>query len=187
MRTLAPLLAAAACASPGGSAGAPAKPCHVTGPSQTSSTASYTMSVATGAPERMYSPSQVAAEHPTDGEVMLRGSMTGDGATHDMGSMGEVGASTGGAGSAAGASLQHVEVHICSRATGQVIDDALPTMIVVDRTTGQTDYLPVAVMQGVTAGASDLHYGNNVAIPAGHQLTLTVTLGGEDARFPLSR
>ena len=116
---------------------------------------------------------------------MLRGSMSGDaGATHDMGSMGDAGSAAGGSGSTA---LLHVEVHICARATGQVVSDANPTLVVLDRTTGQTDYLAVAVMQGVTAGPADLHYGNNLAMAPGHDLTLTVTLAGEDAHFRLRR
>lgn len=173
----------------GSAAAKSASPCHVSGSSATASTPTYTMSLATGAPERMYSPSEAAAQHPTDGEVMLRGAMTGsDGAMHAMGSMGDMGASGVGpsAGPAAG-SLRHVEVHICARASGQVVSDALPTLTVIDMTTGQTNYLQVAVMQGVTAGPADLHYGNNVEIPPGHSVTLIVTLSGEDAHFKLGR
>lgn len=171
----------------GGGAGPAASsvpgPCQVSGSSQTVSTQTYTMSVATGPPERMYSPSEAAAQHPTDGEIMLRGAMSGSaGAMPDMGSMGDMG---GASGSVADGSWRHVEVHICSRATGRVVADALPSLAILDRTTGQTDVVPVAVMEGVRSGNADVHYGNNVDLAPGHELILTVTLTGEEAHFRL--
>jgi hypothetical protein len=38
-------------------------------------------------------------------------------------------------------------------------------------------------MEGVTEGAADLHYGNNVSLAAGHKITGTVMLNGQRAVF----
>jgi hypothetical protein len=43
--------------------------------------------------------------------------------------------------------------------------------------------VPVAVMQGVGEGASDLHYGNNVNLKTGQKVTVVVTLKGRKAVF----
>lgn len=194
MKRCGPVLVALLCAVACGSAraGTPAaaeegrvpEPCRMAA-STVAWTPTYVMAVVTGPPERMYSPGEVASKHPTDGEIMLRGTMAGgDGASHDMGSMGDMGDSgTGASGDPSRSSLRHLEVHICARATGRVVSDAMPTLTVVDRTAEQTLYLPVAVMQGVASGPNDLHYGNNVDLPPGHDMNLTVTLSGENARF----
>lgn len=177
-----------ACGS-GGPAGVshPEVPCHVAGPSTTASTRTYTMSVVIGAPERMYTPGDAALQHPTEGEVMLRGVMSAAGdSMPGMGSMGDMGGSAAPSGGPGNGPVRHIEVHICSRATGEVISDAQPMLAIIDLTTGSTDDLPVAVMQGVSAGPDDLHYGNNVAFPLGHDLRLRVTLGGEDSQFRLA-
>jgi hypothetical protein len=43
--------------------------------------------------------------------------------------------------------------------------------------------VPVATMEGVGEGASDIHYGNNVTLTPGHRVTVTVVLKGERAVF----
>lgn len=48
---------------------------------------------------------------------------------------------------------------------------------------GIKTHVPVAMMRGVDAGIDDVHYGNNVTMPAGKRLTLRVTLRGETAMF----
>lgn len=156
--------------------------CNVSGTSTTVVTHSYTMSLVVGAPEAMYSPAEAAAKHPTAGEVMLRGTMSSSGGGVDVGGM-----DMGGGGSLAPStgSVRHLEVHICSRATGKVVGDAEPSLVLLDPATGRTESLAVAVMQGVTAGPEDVHYGNNVDLAPGHQVTLTVTLAGEEATFAL--
>jgi hypothetical protein len=96
---------------------------------------------------------------------MLRGSMTMGGMTM-------------------GGSQRHLEVQICSRPTSAVITNANPTITVMDMSAhGMAMKVPVAVMQGVGKGTADLHYGNNVAMPAGHRFTVTVTVKGERAVF----
>ena len=126
-------LTSAACGGPSGAASpAAARPCHVAEAIATVTTATYTMSLATGPPERMYSPSEVAATHPTDGEVMLGGTMTGGDGGHDMAAMGDPGGAGASAGAGGGGALRHVEIHICSRTTGRVIADALPTLVARD-------------------------------------------------------
>jgi hypothetical protein len=42
---------------------------------------------------------------------------------------------------------------------------------------------PVAEMKGVNAGASDVHYGNNVSFIPDHTYKITVVLNGERAVF----
>ena len=41
--------------------------------------------------------------------------------------------------------------------------------------------VPVALMEGVTEGAADLHYGNNINLIGGHVYKVTVTLNGQRA------
>jgi len=87
-----------------------------------------------------------------------------------------------------GADVRHLEVHICSRATGKVVQNAQPVITVVDDTSnGMTDHVAVAEMEGIGAGVSDLHYGNNITMPAMHRYTVTVTLNGEQAEFNFTR
>jgi hypothetical protein len=42
-------------------------------------------------------------------------------------------------------------------------------------------------MQGIGAGPSDLHYGNNVSAPVGHMFVVTVTVHGEQAMLRFTR
>jgi hypothetical protein len=44
-------------------------------------------------------------------------------------------------------------------------------------------HLPVAIMQGVTSGLSDYHYGNELALKPSGRVTVTVTVKGERAVF----
>jgi len=64
------------------------------------------------------------------------------------------------------------------------VKGAHPRIVVTD-TTGKrvTMAVPVAVMEGVGEGASDLHYGNNVTLAAGHKLVVKVLLNGQQAVF----
>jgi len=87
-----------------------------------------------------------------------------------------------------GTDVRHLEVHICSRATGKVVQNAQPAISVVDNTSnGMSDHVPVAEMEGIGAGVADLHYGNDVTMPAMHRYTVTVTLNGEKAVFNFTR
>jgi hypothetical protein len=87
-----------------------------------------------------------------------------------------------------GAEVRHLEVHICLRVTGKVVQNAQPTITVVDDTVGgMTDHVSVAEMEGIGAGVADLHYGNNITMPAMHRYTVTVSLNGEKAVVNLTR
>ena len=46
-----------------------------------------------------------------------------------------------------------------------------------------TEKLHVMAMYGVEEGRSDLHYGNNVSLTAGHTYKVVVTVKGEKASF----
>jgi hypothetical protein len=57
-----------------------------------------------------------------------------------------------------------------------------PIITVGDKATGQTQPVPLVVMQGIVEGQGDYHYGNNVDLPKG-QYTVTVVIGSETANF----
>ncbi len=147
--------------------------CTPSGPiTQTVDTSSYKMVLDIGSRERMYTQAQAKAQHPNDGEVMLRGQMT------DMGGMANM---------ANSASVRHLEVHICSRSSGQVETNLAPAITLVDNSaSNMTDHVPSAVMQGTTSGQADLHYGNNVTMPPGRRFTVTVAASGQTATFHVS-
>jgi len=197
-----------------------------TGLTKTVSTASYTMVLDANASEAMYTPAQVAAQHPKTGEVMLSGQMNTMGssgtsnatpttmmatATTMMGTattmahapmtttpmghssmatttaMGKT-SNTRMATGMGGTDVRHLEVHICSRSTGKVVQNAQPTITVVDHTTyAMADHVSVAAMEGIGAGVADLHYGNNITMPAMHRYAVTVILNGEKAIFDFTR
>jgi hypothetical protein len=141
-------------------------------------TASYHMALALGPVEQMSTETQATAGHAMQGEVMLRGQMM----TLPGMSMG----SPAGGGMSAPVEDRHLEVHICSKTTGRVVQDAQPLITVIDNSTGGTSQqVPVAVMEGVGQGIGDLHYGNNVVMQPGHTFTVLVVVGSERARFTL--
>lgn len=139
--------------------------CSTTGAAAQADSASYHYVLDVGPTQQMYSQAQVAASHPKSGEVMVSGAMT----------------------MASGANAQHLEVHICSRSTGEVVVGAPPSITLTDTTAGTTTAVQVATMQGVTAGQADLHYGNNVEAPAGHSFVVTVNFRGQKATLRFSR
>ncbi|HUK44607.1 MAG TPA: hypothetical protein VLV28_04895 [Gaiellaceae bacterium] len=129
-------------------------------------TRSYVFAQSIGPTETMYTPAQVASRHPKSGEVMLSGQMTGGMAAMTTSPSGQ----------------RHLEVHICS--TGGSVVVAHPSIVISDpmsKTLLMT--VPVATMEGIGEGASDYHYGNNVELTAGHHVTVTVTLRGQQAVF----
>lgn len=128
-------------------------------------THAYRFTLLIGEVENMYMPRQVRANHLRHGEVMLRGTM---------------GTSTA---LLTGGTLRHLEVQICARPTRVVITHANPKIVVDDATSGRVVTLPVSVMEGIGEGAADLHYGNNVAMAAGHHYVVMVTWKGERASF----
>jgi hypothetical protein len=145
--------------------------CRATNPAdQTARTASYVFLLHVGGEEKMVmlSPSEARAKHITSGELMIGGSMS-----PGMSPSGMSGHTT----------MRHLEVHICHRASGTVVTGAMPAITVIPAAGGPPRLLPVAVMQGVTAGAGDLHYGNNVALRANAIYTVTVRLGADRVAF----
>ena len=99
---------------------------------------------------------------------MLSGQMTGGMAGHDDG---------------------HTRACATSRCTsaparGTVVTNAHPKIVVSDPASKtMTMAVPVATMEGVDEGSSDIHYGNNVTLTAGHKVTVTVSLNGQTAVF----
>jgi hypothetical protein len=132
-------------------------------------TKSYALTLVVGPLETMYTPAQVKSMHPKTGEVMVGGSMGG--------------------GMSMGKGTRHVEVHIHSRATGGIVKNVTPTMMIRDKTAmagmNMAVKVPVIAMQGVGQGVSDLHYGNNVPLKAGHTYVITVTVNREPAMFTI--
>jgi hypothetical protein len=139
--------------------------CRATPGSQTTTTATYAELLHVGPQENMAMPAEVKAEHLTKGEEMLGGSMA------------EL-TPTG-----AGISVtRHLEVHICFRASGKVVVGQSPS-ITLASAGGAARQVPVMEMQGITAGAADYHYGNNVPLHPGETYAVTVALKGNVARF----
>jgi hypothetical protein len=130
-------------------------------------TPTYRMAVHVGMPEMMYTPAQVRKLHPKSGEVMLRGNMM--------------------MGMKMGGSTRHLEVHICLRENRAVITNAHPKITLMGQNAHAMPMrVPVAVMEGIGAGAADIHYGNDVPMPGGHRFTVTVTLKGQEAEFDVT-
>jgi len=168
-------------------------------------TAKYRMVIDAGPVEQMYTPAQVAAQHLTKGEEMLRGHMvmpsTGMEAPGQMGMAGATNAqaspmsstpmmtsSTMGSSTTMSAtpvpasSYRHLEVHICDKSTGTAVQGVYPSIRLTDHSSANmTTEIPMAVMEGIGSGTADLHYGNNAIMPPGHSFTITVTVGNQMA------
>jgi hypothetical protein len=120
-----------------------------------------------GPMEAMYSPSEAKAKHPGSGEIMLGGAMSNVPGPP--------------------APARHLEVHICSKDGSQVVQNANPVITLADLTSnGRPMSIPVAAMEAVGQGAADLHYGNNVLMPADHTYLVTVVAGADTAAFQLT-
>ena len=137
--------------------------CPSTAGASTATTASYRFILRAGMPEKMYTPAQVKAMHPKTGEMMVAGTMM---SAMAMGTTGV---------------MRHLEVQICSLATGELITDAKPTITMSGGMGVMARPVPFAMMRGVKAGMSDMHYGNNVKMQLGQKMTFKVTLNGETA------
>lgn len=136
---------------------------------QTVTTRSYVFLLHIGSRETMVmlTAAQAKSKHITSGELMIGGSM----ASMPSGAMN--GHTT----------TRHLEVHICDRASGKVVTSAMPTITIDPSSGGTAEQVPVMVMEGVTAGAGDLHYGNNVPLRTGTSYKITVRLGADRAVF----
>ena len=116
-----------------------------------------------GMPEHIWTPAQAKMMRPKTGELVLNGPMD---QAMPM-----------------GATQRELEVHISSRATGDTVAGASPTITVTDASVQNqsTVTVPVDELEGVRAGADDLHYGNNIDLVAGDTYTVIVTLNGQRA------
>jgi hypothetical protein len=113
-------------------------------------------------PEHMYPPAVAAKLHPTEGELNIRGTMA-----------------------PITPIARHFEAHIYSLQTGTPIHGEHPTIMIHDHTEGKSWPVQVTIMQDVVVGARDYHYGNNANMAYGHDFTITVTLHGETASYPV--
>ncbi len=139
---------------------------------RTAQTADYEMVAGVGASEAMYTPDQATSTHPSTGEIMVAGQMDNGSNSMAMGS---------------GSSMNHVEVHICSKATGKAVVSAMPTMSLQGTNAGaMTTAIPVAEMQGLNRMPADTHYGNNVSMTAGGHYRLTVAINGQSGEFDIT-
>jgi hypothetical protein len=133
-------------------------------------TKSYVMVSVAGPNEAMYTPSQIKSMHPASGEVMVRGRMSNaSGSSMPMG----------------GASImRHIEVHICSKATGKALSGVRPSMGIRDLTKGSMmSSMPVAEMQGLDRNPADTHFGNNVTVVLGDRYEVRTVVEGQTGRF----
>jgi hypothetical protein len=130
-------------------------------------TKSFRLSLSVGPKETMYSAGEVETKHPASGEVIV-----GDGMS--MGGM------------SMGAGNRHLEVQIRSRATRKPLG-VEPVVTLTDTTAmngmATAGKLHVMAMYGIAEGRADLHYGNNVALTAGHSYEVVVAIKGEKATF----
>jgi hypothetical protein len=144
---------------------------------QVGSTTSYNLSVVIGSIQAMFTPAQVASQHPKTGEVMFSGQMTMppgmDPSTVDMGNMPSMNIPP---------EWRHLEAHIYDKKTGDVVKTLTPVITLTNKSTGMTRPISMVTMQGVIEGPGDFHYGNNVDLPTG-QYTVTVAVGSESANF----
>ncbi len=137
---------------------------------QTVTTTAHVFLLHVGSEERMVmlSRAEAKAKHIASGELMVAGAMSGGTSS---------GAMTG------HMTMRHLEVHICERPSGKVVTGAMPAITVTSSSGGAPEQVPVVVMEGISAGAGDLHYGNNVALRPGATYAVTVRLGADRAAF----
>jgi hypothetical protein len=152
-------------------AAAPAAARRAGQPGLRATTARFVFTLEFGMPEQMWTRAQAAKMHPKTGELILAGAMSG--------------------GMPMGDGQRHLEVHIYSRTTGIAVAGAHPAISLRDVSVAnaKTVSVPVAEMEGIAAGPTDLHYGNNVSVVGGQLYLVTVTLDGErallEARAPM--
>ncbi len=87
----------------------------------------------------------------------------------------------------AAAANHHVEVHVCDHASGAPAQHLTPSVTLADLTSGGAP-TAVAVAEVYPKGGAltDVHYGNNVAFPSGHQAQVVVTVGGATGTFKIT-
>ena len=128
-------------------------------------TASYNLVAEMGGLQAMYTPAQASSQHPKSGEVMYGGTMTMPTDANNI-----------------SPDWHHLEVHVFDKKTGNAVKTVTPALTVTNDASGQTEQVPIVLMQGIVEGPSDYHYGNNVDLPKGNY-TVTVVIGSETANF----
>ena len=134
---------------------------------QEARTAHYRLDLLIGPTEKMFSPAEAAAQHPTTGEVMVSGEMSMMGMSMDMGD------------------TRHLEVHVFTLDKGEIVADAKVAIAVTSTNPKKVEDVSVAKMYGVKEGRSDTHYGNDVSLPPG-SYTVVVIVNGEKAEFTVA-
>jgi hypothetical protein len=141
---------------------------------QTIQTAHYRLELRIGPTEMMFTPNEVAAKHPSEGEVMV-GGMMGTKVNMSMGmSIGMEMPNT-----------RHLEVHVYPLGKNTAATDARVKILVTDLASKKVQPVAVAKMYGVKEGPADTHYGNNVDLAAGNY-RIDVTANGEKAEFTVA-
>jgi hypothetical protein len=107
--------------------------------------------------EPMMTMAQMQMDHPTEGELIIDGK-----------------------GNPQGEEVRHVEAHIYDRATGKALTGTVPTIRLVNRTTGESVDVAPTLMQDVNIGPLDLHFGNNVLVRGNSDISVHVTVSGEE-------
>jgi hypothetical protein len=128
-------------------------------------TATYNLVADIGGLQAMYTPDQASSQHPKTGEVMFGGTMTMPSDATNI-----------------SPDWHHLEVHIFDKKTGNVVKTLTPVLEITNDATGETQQIPIVMMQGIVEGPSDYHYGNNVDLAKGNY-TVTVVIGSETAKF----
>jgi hypothetical protein len=140
------------------------------------STNSYNLTLEVGPLQPMYTPAQVSSRHPRAGEVMYTGQMVMPPGMAGMESM---------AGMTAPPTWHHLEVHFYDRTTGYPVRGLDPAITITDLGSGQAQTVPIVTMQGLTEGARDFHYGNNVELPTG-RYRVTAAARDETGTFDIT-
>jgi hypothetical protein len=106
----------------------------------------YTLALAIGPPEQLYSLAQARTLHPKQGELTTSGA----------------------APPGAPAANHYLALRVYSAKTGNIVT-GIPVAVNVTTPGGRIlQRIPVVVMQSIAAGPSDRHFGDNVALPMGH-------------------
>jgi hypothetical protein len=80
----------------------------------------------------------------------------------------------------------HVEVHVYNKTSGKVVTNATVSIVMVEPGMhGMMITVPIMSMEGMHAGPSDYHYGNNIYAAAG-KYTVKVTANKVKANFAVT-
>jgi hypothetical protein len=115
----------------------------------------YTLTLAIGPPDTLYSPAQARTQHPKGGEIVLGGATP-----------------AGVARSGAPAPHRSLALYVSSATTGKTIIYVAVAITIASAEGTILQRVPVELLQPTVKGPVDRHFGNNVALLAGHYLVL---------------